>query len=180
ISGRVPVEHFEGGGMKTLRALALLAAAAPALCQSEAEGYFSLNSYRTAGPGGKPAIQLSAFNIDALEFRVYRVNDPLQFFRQLENPHQFGGRPPRPAHQRTLLERIHDWKHGLRTDVRLSLRGQFTESPSQHMESVMPSRREPLSAPPTAEQGQRFAAVPVLNPQQLVLRFVHAPRSKSR
>ena len=41
---------------------------------------------------------MSAWNVDALDFRVYRVKDPLEFFKHIEDPHQFGGRaPPRHA-----------------------------------------------------------------------------------
>src|SRR5205814_10027598 len=60
--------------------------------------------------------------------------------------------PTSPLFPYTTLFR----SHGLRTDVRLSLRGQFTESPSKHMESVLPTRHQPASAPATVEQGQRF------------------------
>ncbi len=122
--------------MKLLRILLLLMLAAPGLSQSEDEPYFSLSSNRTFGAGGKPAVSLNAWNVESLEFRVYRVNDPVQFFQQLESAHEFGGRAPRPPHQRTMLESIHAWKHGLRTSIRRGLRGQFTESPSAHVESA--------------------------------------------
>ena len=87
--------------MKLLRILLLLTLAAPGLSQSEDEPYFSLSSNRTFGAGGKPAVSLNAWNVKSLEFRVYRVNDPVQFFQQLESAHEFGGRVPRPPHQRT-------------------------------------------------------------------------------
>src|ERR1035437_3814133 len=63
-----------------LRILLLLALAAPGLSQSEDEPYFSLSSQRTFGAGGKPSVSLNAWNVDTLEFRVYRVNDPVHFF----------------------------------------------------------------------------------------------------
>ena len=88
-------------------------------------------------------MSLSAWNVDTLEFRVYRVNDPVQFFQQLESAHEFGGRVPRPPHQRTLLERIHAWKHGLRTSIRRGLRAQFTESPSAHCENAFAGGTKP-------------------------------------
>src|ERR1017187_5016030 len=84
--------------------------AAPGLSQSEDEPYFSLSSARTFGAGTKTSVALTAWNVDTLEFRVYRVDDPVQFFQQLESAHEFGGRVPRPPHQRTPLERIHEWK----------------------------------------------------------------------
>ena len=98
---------------RLLRVLLLLLLAAPGLSQSEDEPYFSLSSARTFGAGTKASVALTAWNVDTLEFRVYRVDDPVQFFQQLESAHEFGGRAPRPPHQRTWLERIHAWKHEL-------------------------------------------------------------------
>ena len=123
--------------------------------------------------GGKPSIALNAWNVPELEFRVYRVNDPVQFFQQLESAHEFGGHVARPPHQRTLLEQIHAWKHGLRTSVRRGLRNQFTESPSAHWESKS-------AAPAPAARGTQYAEAPVLNSQQLVLTFHQTPKSHNR
>jgi alpha-2-macroglobulin len=159
--------------MKVLRVLMLLMLAAPGLSQSEDDPYFSLSSNRTFGAGGKPSVSLTAWNVAALEFRVYRINDPVQFLQQLESAHEFGGRAPRPPHQRTLLERIHAWKHGLRTGIRRGLRNQFTESPSAHWET------KPAAPAPTAG-GTQYAEAPVLNSQQLALTFQHTPKSHNR
>src|SRR5664279_3830346 len=162
--------------MKLLRVLMLLTLAAPGLSQSEDEPYFSLSSMRTFGAGGKPTVALNAWNVADLEFRVYRVNDPVQFFQQLENVHEFGGRAPRPPHQVTLLEQIHASKHGLRTRVRRGLRSQFTESPSAHL---FGGSAKPEAPVPTTG-GTQYAEAPVLNAQQLVLTFHHAPKSHNR
>ena len=113
-----------------------------------------------------------------LEFRVYRIDDPVQFFQQLESAHEFGGRAPRPPHQRTLLERIHAWKHGLRTSIRRGLRDQFTESPSAHLENAFAGGSKPAAPAPAG--GTQYAEAPVLNSQQLVLTFHHAPKSHNR
>jgi len=157
------------------RWLLLAALATAVLGQSEDEPYFALNSGNTFGSNGKPSISLTAWNVDSLEFRVYHINDPVEFFHRLENPHEFGGRAPRPPHQRTLLERIHAWKSGLRAGIRRSLRAQFTEPPSDHLASLLPGR----TPPPTAK-GTHYAEAPVLNPQQLVLTFVQPVRTRSR
>ena len=159
--------------MKIVRTLMLLVLAASGLGQSEDEPYFSLSSNRTFGPGGKPSVALNAWNVAELEFRVYRIDDPVQFFQQLESAHEFGGRAQRPPHQRTLLERIHVWKHGLRTSIRRGLRNQFTESPCAHWENKP-------AAPAPASGGTQYAEAPVLNSQQLVLTFRLAPRSHNR
>ncbi len=165
--------------MKIPRVLMLLALAAPCLSQSEDEPYFSLSSNRTFAAGGKPSVSLNAWNVPELEFRVYRIDDPVQFFQQLESAHEFGGRVPRPPHQPTLLERIHTWKHGLRTSIRRGLRAQFTESPSAHFEQAFAGGSKP-AVPAPAPGGTHYAEAPVLNSQQLVLTFQHAPKTRNR
>jgi hypothetical protein len=156
-----------------VRFLALLAVAAAGLGQSESEPYFSLSSSRTFGSHGRPIVQLTATNVDALDFRVYRINDPVEVFQQLEDPHQFGGHAPRPPHEVSFLELIHDWKSRLRTTIRHSVRDQFTESPTAHFESLLhPSK--------TAAGQAHYPESPVLNPQQLVLSFSHPVQSHRR
>ena len=158
----------------TLRTVLLLALAAPGIGQMEEAPYFSLSSNRTFGTNGQPSVTMSAWNVDALEFRVYRVNDAVKFFEQLQDPHEFGGGVRRPPRKPTLLELLHRWKHDLRTGIRQALRGQFTEAPSAHFEKLFPRKAAP------AERGTRYAEAPVLNPQQLVLTFVQPVRSHSR
>src|SRR5580704_4081847 len=125
---------------KVIRLMVLFAAAAALLGQGENEPYFALASSRTFNSNGKPGVLLSAFNVDSLEFRVYRIKDPQKLFGQLEDPHQFGGRTPAPPGERTILERIREWKRELRADIRRSLRAQFTESPSAHFEEAFASK----------------------------------------
>src|SRR5271157_2330380 len=163
---------------KTLRLMLLLAAAAPGLSQGESEPYFALSSGRTFGTNGRPTVALSAWKVDSLEFRVYRVDDPMKFFEQIEDAHQFGGRGPRPPHERTLLERIHLWKHGLRTEIRRRLRAQFTESPSAHFETRQGAPPQKPAGP--AAKGTHYAEAPLLNSQQLVLSFLQPVLSHTR
>lgn len=160
--------------MRIGRMLLLLAAAAAGLSQSEDAPYFALSSNRTWGTNGKPSVALSAWNVDSLEFRVYRVSDPLTFFREMEDAHQFGGSVPPPPRERTLLEKIVRWKRSLRADIRRSMRAQFTESPRAHIGTVF------ARTSPPASKEIRFAEAPVLNPQQLTLSFVHKVQSKTR
>jgi uncharacterized protein YfaS (alpha-2-macroglobulin family) len=166
------VKHIE-------KLILLLAAAAPGLSQSESEPYFALSTARTFGSKGRPSVSLSAWNVDSLEFRVYRVDDPMKFFEQIENPHEFGGRAPRPPHERTLLERIHMWKHDVRTDLRRSMRAQFTESPSEHL-GARPSAAAAAKPAAGGAKGTHYAEAPLLNSQQLVLTFQQPVLSHSR
>src|SRR3954451_7952562 len=164
---------YRRNGMK-VRFLLLLAAAAAGLSQSESDPYFALSSARTFGSKGKPVVSLSAWNIDSVELRVYRVNDAVQFFQQLEDPHQFGGRVPRPPQRRTVLERVHRWKRTLRADIRRSLRAQFSESPSAHLVSAKPGPAAP------GAKGTKYSEIPVLNSEQLVLSFIQPVKAHSR
>lgn len=159
----------------SFRALFLLALAAPIIGQNESEPYFALSTNRTFGPQGKPAVGLSAWNVKELEFRIYRINDATKFFEQLASPHQFGGRAAAPARERTWIERLHAWKHNLRTNIRLTLRHQFTESPSAHFEKLLPT-----ASTPTASKGTRYAEAPLLNSQQLVMTFIQPVSSANR
>src|SRR5579872_6855221 len=156
-----------------VRMLLLLAIVTAAVCQNEDQPYFSLSSTRTFASGGRPTVQLGAWKIDSLEFRVYRINDAVKFYSQLDDPHQFGARTQRPSHNRTWIERIHSWKHNLRAGILRTLRGQFTEAPSDHLGFIAKT-----GAPLT--KGTTYAEAPVLNPEQLVLTFNQPVHSTSR
>ncbi|SPE39149.1 Alpha-2-macroglobulin domain protein [Candidatus Sulfopaludibacter sp. SbA3] len=161
---------------KYLKLILTLAAVATGLSQSEDQPYFALSSNQTFGTHSKPSVSLSAWAVDSLEFRVYRIVDPVRFFQQIENPHEFGARTPAPPHERTLLERIHFWKRSLRASIQRGIRAQFTESPSAHFEKLLPSK----STPQPGSRDTHFAEAPVLNAQQLVLSFVQPVQSHSR
>jgi len=62
--------------VKKFLSLLLLLTALPAMGR---EPYFSLSSDRSYMPGEKPAVSVYSTGVETLEFRVYRVNDPLAF-----------------------------------------------------------------------------------------------------
>ena len=127
--------------------------------------YFSLNTQRTFAPGEKVGITYTAQNVASLEFRVYKVNDPVRFFQQLPDPHSFGGQAPPVPKARTLLERFHSWKSATRHAMRSTLRRQFGDE--EHFALVRTFRREARRIP-KGPGGDRYVGVPLLNPQQLV------------
>ena len=134
--------------------------------ESDAQPYFSLTSERTYLPGEKVEVAVYSHNVSALQFRVYRVNDPIKFFGQLQEMHSFGGQAPRlPKQAHTWLERFHAWKHRIWAWVRDFIRTQFSPD-SRHqirlwrMQEAAPQKRGP--------QVDEYAQVPVLNQQQLV------------
>ncbi|ABF39931.1 alpha-2-macroglobulin-like protein [Candidatus Koribacter versatilis Ellin345] len=131
--------------------------------------YFSITTNKTFRTGEKPAIQVYARNVDVLEFRVYKVHDPVKFFSQLQNVHNFGPEysPRETVDERTWLEKFHDWKHDLWVSIRDFFRSQFSaknraEIRDRHAEKAKKSRI-------TGNAG--FANVPLLNSQQLVARW---------
>jgi alpha-2-macroglobulin len=159
-------------GRILLRVLVALALAAPIVCQDEAEPYFTIASVRTFGSEDKPSVMLTAWATDAVQIRVYKVRDPIAFFKGLDDSHSFGGQPPRRGRKLTLIERIHDWKRELRRNIRLNLRGQFTESPRAQFAKLLPQRRKVAPASTPASRATYFAQAPVLNQEQLVLSFI--------
>lgn len=151
---------------RTRVAVILLASLLPIPAQQNAtQPYFSLSSSKTFAPGDKPTIQMWAQNVDSLEFRVYRVKDPILFFQKLEDVHRFGAAAaPRKNKQLTLIERFHSIKLRARNRVRNSFREQYTADSREAIRNWLAARnRQPATAPVTAYPG-----IPLLNQQQVV------------
>ena len=125
--------------MTFLRLLIALSLAAPLTCQSEYNPYFALSTARTFSSSDEPSVNLTGINVQSVQMRVYRINNPLQFYSQLEDTHSFGTTNPRRSRKKSLLETLHDWKRNLRRNIRLDLRSQFTESPSAHFRQATPA-----------------------------------------
>jgi hypothetical protein len=130
------------------------------------EPSFSVSSRQTYAPSQQPKVGISFRQVDHLDFRVYRVKDPIQFFSKLKDAHSFGSEKAELAREKTWLERFHEWKRDLRSSirdffraqVRFETRWQFHASRIQ----VQKLRRIPLDV--TA-----YAQVPLLNREQLAL-----------
>jgi alpha-2-macroglobulin len=148
-------------------AAVLFALAVPTIAQlSEAETYFSLSTERTFGPGEAPRVRLWGRGFERLQFRVYKVNDAVRFFQQLEDPNTFGGTAPRPPRALTPIERFHQWKQTSRTWMKNVVRQQFTSPSRQTIREALEKRDRPPVSTGTAVQ--QYAAIPVLNNQQVV------------
>ena len=160
--------------MKRLAVLALLALA---LCgqTDEDQPFFSLTSSRTFAPGEKATIQITAADIDSLDFRVYKVRDPLKFFSRLEDLHQFGGRAERPQREPTLIERFHRVKARWHAQMFGLVREQFTGESWESVRSVGRGKQDVREHNVT-----NFASAPVLNQQQLVATWRQHVESKGR
>ncbi len=136
----------------------------PTAAQDDTKPYFNLSSGKTYGPGDKASIAMWSQNIDALEFRVYRVNDPILFFQKLEDVHRMGAsNAPRKGRQLTLIERLHQMKVTARNAVRDGFRAQYTPDTRVAIRNwISPERAKPAPIPTI------FSGLPFLNSQQLV------------
>ena len=145
--------------------------AAAAQAQTTRAVSFNLSTNRTFSPDEKPTIHLYAHDVDELEFRVYRVNDPEKFLTDLPDLHSFGnvspGGPQEQIDERTWLERFHDWKHHLWFLVRQFFRGQFSTESRDYFRAKQASLAKRSRIVGVAE----FAQIPLLNDHQLVARW---------
>ncbi|HEX8127692.1 MAG TPA: MG2 domain-containing protein, partial [Pyrinomonadaceae bacterium] len=141
-----------------------------------AKPFFSLASNRTYGTNERPRLWLSYRDIDSIDFRVYRVNDPVKFFRGLDDPHRFGEdeegefksyyRKRKP----TFLERIRAFKnyfyHGFRDYFRAQLKNSSRKTFNQTFRA--PDELKDAEVQRTPLNVADYARVPLLNDDQLV------------
>ena len=117
------------------------------------------------------SIHLYTHNVDALEFRVYRVDDPVKFMENLRELHSFGPEAGLLQHEqideRTWLEKFHDWKHDLWESIRAFFRNQFSYDARNSMRAKQSSLQRRSRIVSEAE----FAQIPILNQSQLVARW---------
>jgi len=126
---------------------------------------FSLSTSAIVTSRETPAIYLTFRRLDHLDFRVYKINDPVKFLAGLKDPHQLGSEEPIVSQVPTLLERVADWKSAWRWRVRNFFRTQFTwdyrHVRRQQMDQQTVVQRRTVNV-------NTFAQVPLLNPSQLV------------
>jgi len=129
--------------------------------------YFSVSTNKTFLPGEKIGIRLYATNVEALEFRVYKIKDPIVFFERLDNPHGFGHTSmPEQIETPTLIERFHDWKYRLWVEIRDFFRMQFSARSRAGMRE-----QQAIARKARATGADTFAQAPVLNSTQLIARW---------
>ncbi|GGH15452.1 alpha-2-macroglobulin family protein [Silvibacterium dinghuense] len=156
------------------RALLLLAflTFAASWCHAQDDAVsFNLSTSKTFAEGEKPTIHLYTHNVDALEFRVYRVHDPAKFVENLRELHSFGPEGsllgPEQVDEKTWLERFHDWKSDLWSRVRAFFRHQFSHDARRQLRR----QQTKLSRKSRIVSEAEFAQIPVLNSSQLVARW---------
>lgn len=132
---------------------------------------FNLSTNKTFSPDEKPSIHLYTHDVDELEFRVYRVNDPEKFLTGLQDLHTFENgaawAPKEQIDERTWLERFHDWKHHLWFLVRQFFRRQF----SMETRDAFRTKQASIAKRSRIVGVAQFAQIPLLNDKQLVARW---------
>ena len=144
------------------------AAQAPLSAQEveSSEPSFSVSSHQTYSPSQQPKVLVQFRQVDHLDFRVYRVKDPVQFFAKLRDAHAFGSEKAELAREKTWLERFHEWKRDLRLRIRDFFRQQLRYETRWGYHEVR-VREQKLKRIPLDVTS--YAQVPLLNRQQLVL-----------
>jgi alpha-2-macroglobulin len=152
-------------------ALLLLALLSPMWALAARPVSFNLSTNRSFAPTEKPTLHLYAQNVDELEFRIYRVQNPGKFLAGLPDLHSFdNGTPWGPKEridERTWLEKFHDWKHHLWFLARRFFRGQFTAENRDRLRAKQAGLARRSRIVGVAE----FAQIPLLNDRQLVARW---------
>src|SRR5262249_12942594 len=131
--------------------------------------YFSLSTDRTFQPGDKVTVHLYTRDVQALEFRLYKVNDPVAFFEQLRDVHGFGTGhygPKEEIEEKTALEKYHDWKRHWWIQIRDFFRGQFSTRSRAQIRAEQGEKQKSHAGSATM-----FAQVPLLNSKPLVARW---------
>src|ERR1044072_1914621 len=137
-----------------------------------AKPFFSLHPTRPYATTDRARLWVNYRGVEALDFRVYKVKDPVKFFRQLDNPHQVGEDEQAEVgksieKQPTFLEKLRalkSWGFGhVKTYVRQQLQNQSRKGFNQRFrqEEDDTSNRTPLTAPPA------FPRVPLLTPSEM-------------
>lgn len=137
---------------------------------ANAKPFFSLTTGQSFAPEERARLSASYQGIDHLDFRVYRVSDPIKFFQQLPNPHQIGEDEKdkiEDDYERkpSVLERAHSLKGWIFAAIKDYVRDQL---PREHRQSFNQKFRNETGDPRTPLNVADYARVPLLNPNQLV------------
>ena len=141
--------------------------------KDDAKPFFSVLTNRTYATTDRARIWVNYRNVDALDFRVYKVKDPVKFFKSLRNPHQVGedeqGEIAKGVERKpTFLERLREFKLGLYKPVRDYVRGQLQNQSRSNFNRRFREDGEDDSSARTPLNVADYARVPLLNPDQMV------------
>lgn len=130
--------------------------------------YFSLSTNRTYGTADRARVWINYVGIDQMDFRVYRVPDPVAFFKNLVDPHKMGdtektqiiaGLKKEPS----ALEKVRSFKVSVFKTIKEYFRNQLRRGTRESLNQKLNREgdRQPLNV-------ADYARVPLLNPDHLV------------
>jgi len=132
------------------------------------KAYFSLSTNRTYSTADRARVWINYGGIDSLDFRVYRVKDPVKFFSGLDNAHRMGSRETSEfigtlRKQPSFLEKVRSFKAAVFKSFKDYIRNQLRRDSRATLTQKLrgDGERPPLNV-------ADFARVPLLNPDQLV------------
>src|ERR1041384_842185 len=130
--------------------------------------YFSLSTNRTYGTADRARVWINYVGIDHMDFRLYRVDDPVKFFKGLEDPHKMGegekyqiiaGLKKEPS----ALEKVREFKVAVFKGIKDYFRNQLHRFTRESLNQKL-GREGDRQALNIAD----YARVPLLNPDQLI------------
>jgi uncharacterized protein YfaS (alpha-2-macroglobulin family) len=130
--------------------------------------YFSLSTNRTYSTADRVRVWINYGTIDSLDFRVYRVEDPVKFFSGLSSPHKMGEKETREfvgtlRKGPSFLEKLRTFKVSVFKSVKNYFRSQLKRESRATLSQKLKGDgdRTPLNV-------ADYARVPKLNPDHLV------------
>jgi hypothetical protein len=138
-----------------------------------AKPFFSLHTGRTWATTDRARLSVNYRGLTDLDFRVYRVKDPVAFFRGLDNPHQVGEDEQAEVgksieRKPTFLERLRQFKSLVYGSVKRYVRAQLANQSRQRFNQRFRDADEDDTSNRTPLSVADYARVPLLNPDQMV------------
>ncbi|MEK6407867.1 MAG: MG2 domain-containing protein [Acidobacteriota bacterium] len=143
-------------------------AASGAASTANYKPYFSLSTNRTYGTADRARVWINYVGVDHMDFRVYRVGDPVKFFKQLDDPHQMGEGEKYQIiaalkKEPSALEKVRSFKVSIFKSIKNYFRNQLRRGTRESLNEKLNREgdRQPLNV-------ADYARVPLLNPDQMV------------
>ncbi|MDQ3804645.1 MAG: MG2 domain-containing protein [Acidobacteriota bacterium] len=138
-----------------------------------AKPFFSLHTGRTYATTDRARLSVNYRGVDSLDFRVYRVKDPVTFFRGLDNPHQVGEDEQAEVgksveRKPTFLEKLRQFKSLVYGAIKRYVRAQTANQARKSFNERFRDTDEDDTSNRTPLSVADYARLPLLNPDQMV------------
>ncbi|HEX8474433.1 MAG TPA: MG2 domain-containing protein [Pyrinomonadaceae bacterium] len=138
-----------------------------------AKPFFSVMTNRTYSTRDRARVWINYRAVENLDFRVYRVKDPLAFFKQLDNPHQVGEDEYAEVGEKlkrkpTFLENLRAIKSWIFDSFKAYVRSQLQQQSRKNFNQKFRTPEEDDTSHRMPLNVADYARVPLLNPDQMV------------